>query len=211
MGAYEYSPINPFNIVSIATDVTSPPAVGNAVHLSITTSIPANVSYRWYSGSGFDNQSLINWLPLEPDWSANNTITWSPDGSNRYVVLAWVGDTANRTSRFQAGLTMETQGYSANPIQITGMTSNVSFPQPRGSSVTLNTSAFGGNGTIYYKYFSRFENGAWNELGAWSPSGAVTWTPMEDGLYTIVVHVSNDTAVPSNPLNQAGMIYTIGE
>jgi hypothetical protein len=185
--------------------------VGNAVQLSVTVNTASDVSFRWYSGSGFDNQSPVVWQTIEPDWSAHSTITWQPDRSDRYVVLAWVGNAANHTSRFQAGLTVETQGYGSSDIQITGMTSTVSFPQPPGTAVNFNTTATRGNGPLYYKYFSRFENGEWNGLGGWSTSGAFTWTPTQTGLCTIVVHVSRDTSVTSNPLNQAGMVLTIGE
>jgi len=141
----------------------------------------------------------------------NNAITWSPESDNRYLVLAWVADTANSTNFHQAGLIFETQGNSANPIQITTMTTDMTYPQSRGTPINLNTTANGGSGQLYYKYFYRLGSGGWNEIGGWSTNGSATWTPQQAGVYTIVVHVSDDNSVSSNPLNQAGMTCTIGE
>lgn len=211
IGAYEYIPGNPFNITGIVTDLTGPPAAGNAVQITLTISPQSNAWYWWYARSGFATQNPGAWQTLEADWSTNNSITWTPQSNNRHVVLAWIGDTTNRTNRYQAGLTFETENYSANPIQITGMTSTISFPQASGTPITLNAIATGGSGTIYYKYFAKFENGNWTELGGWDASGGATWTPSQEGLCIIVVHISEDTNVSSNPYNQAGMICLIGE
>jgi hypothetical protein len=141
-----------------------------------------------------------------------NTLTWSPPADDRYVVLAHVADTINGTNPHQIGLILETQGNNTNPIQITGMTTTMTYPQSRGTPITLTSAATGGGGQIYYKYFYRLgTTGVWNELGPWDLSGSGTWTPQQDGFYTLVVHVSYDNTVPSNTLNQAGMTCSIGQ
>jgi len=211
IGAFEYPPVNPFNLTNIATNLNGPPVAGNEVQITLTASASSNVFYRWYARSGFLSQNPGSWQTLEADWSTNNSIIWTPGSDNRHVVLAWIGDATNRSSRYQAGLTFETEGYSANPLQITAMSSTISFPQPTGTPITLNATAFGGSGTIYYKYFSKWENGGWSEIGPWSADGSATWTPSEDGFYTIVVHISEDNSISSNPFNQAGMTCTIGQ
>ena len=141
-----------------------------------------------------------------------NSLNWSPPSDNWYVVLAYVADAADSTTYHQIGLTFETRGNSTNPIQITGMTTTMAYPQSNGTPITLNTTANGGGGQIYYKYFYRLGiTGTWSELGPWSSNGNATWTPQQDGFYTLVVHVSYDNTVPSNSLNQAGMTCTIGQ
>ena len=211
IGAYEYIPRNLFNTVSIATNLTAPPTVGNEVGITLTATMHTNVFYRWYARAGFGTQNPGNWQALEADWSTSNSIVWTPESDNRHVVLAWIGDATNRTSRYQAGLTFETEGNSLSPIQITGMTTDMIYPQPSGIPINLATTAAGGSGPIYFKYFYKPEHGSWTALGAWSTSSSATWTPSQDGLYTIVVHISDDESVSSNPFNQAGMTCTIGD
>ncbi|MFH0812979.1 MAG: hypothetical protein V2A69_09100 [Pseudomonadota bacterium] len=43
----------------------------------------------------------------------------------------------------------------------------------------------------------------------YSTTSSCTWTPAEDGLYTVVVWVTNDTSVSEPPI--AGMTCTIGD
>ena len=138
-------------------------------------------------------------------------MNWSPASDNRYLVLAWVAESATSPAVHQIGLTLETQGNSTNPIQITGMTTSMADPQPSGTPITLNTTATGGSGPLYYKYFYRAGTGGWNKLGGWNNNSNATLTPSSNGEYTIVVHVSDDPTVAGNPLAQAGMTCTIGE
>ena len=97
--------------------------------------------------------------------------------------------------------------------EITGMTTTIADPHPSGNPITLDTTAAGGSGQLYYRYFYRLGTSGpdWIPLGPWNTTGNGTWTPTGNGLYTIVVHVSNDNTVESNPLVQAGMTCTIGE
>jgi hypothetical protein len=141
-----------------------------------------------------------------------NSLNWSPASDNWYVVLAYVADAADSTAYHQIGLAFETQGNSANPIQITGMTTDMTYPQSTGTAITLNTTASGGGGQLYYRYFYRLgTTGTWNALGPWNTDGTGTWTATEEGIYTIVVHVSTDNSIESNPTVQAGMTCTISE
>ena len=197
----------PCNVTGISTDATSVLAVGNTVQITFSSSPAANLYYKWYSKTGTAPggwQTPVNWTM---DY---NSLNWSPASDNWYVVLAYVADAANSTSYHQIGLTFETQGYSSTPIQITGMLTNIAYPQTSGTPITLSATATGGG--IYYRYFYRLgTTGGWTALGPWNTDGSGTWTPTADGLYTIVVHVSNDNTLGSNPTVQAGMTCTIQE
>jgi hypothetical protein len=122
--------------------------------------------------------------------------------------VAWVCDTPGNSEYHQAGLTIQTAGHGTNPIQITGMTTDVSFPQPAGTTVHLNTSATGGAGPLSYQYWYQLENGPWTIIRAWDTDSSATWTPPQAGRYIVVVWVSDDTSVTEPPL--AGMHCTIG-
>jgi len=214
IGAYEYteatssqSPL--LNMQKIETDLTNPPTVGANVQITFTPSVQSTLYYKWYSKTG----TAPGGWQTPVNWTMNyNSLNWSPTGDNWYVVLAYVADAADSTTYHQIGLTFETQGNSTNPIQITGMTTNLAYPQSSGTPITLNTTATGGSGQLYYKYFYRLgTTGSWTTLGPWSTNGNGAWTPQQAGFYTIVVHVSNDNTITGNSLVQAGMTCTIGD
>jgi hypothetical protein len=204
-------PLSAPNMRTISTNLTTPPAAGSSVQITFTPATQSDVSYRWYSRAGIGTSNLGNWQQLA-DWTTNNNaMNWSPATNNRYLVLAWVAESASSTAVHQIGLTFETQGNSTNPIQITGMTTTMADPHSSGTPITLNSTAVGGTGTLYYKYFYRIGSGGWNELGAWNANSNATLTPPSSGEYTIVVHVSDNPSVASNALTQAGMTCTIGQ
>ena len=96
---------------------------------------------------------------------------------------------------------METRGNSTNSIQITGITTSMTYPQKMGTAITLNTTATGGTGQLYYKYwYCKGIGGMWNVIRDYSTSSSCTWTPPEDGLYTVVVWVSDTQATQDPPL-----------
>jgi hypothetical protein len=204
-------PVSAPNMRSITTDLTNPPSAGSTVQITFTPGAPSDVSYRWYSRAGIGTANQGSWQILA-DWSTNNNVVnWTPATDNRYLVLAWVAESATSSTVHQIGLTLETQGNSTNPIQITGMTTSMADPQPSGYPITLSTAAGGGSGQLYYKYFYRAGTGGWNELGSWSANSNATLTPSSAGEYTIVVHVADDPTLSNNPLTQAGMTCTIGQ
>jgi hypothetical protein len=196
---------------SITTNLSSPPAAGSTVQITFVPCTQSDICYRWYSRAGIGTANQGSWQLLA-DWSTNtNVVNWSPSSNNRYLVLAHVAESAASTAVHQIGLTFETQAYGANPIQITGMTTSMADPQPSGTPITLNTTAAGGSGPLYYKYFFRAGTGGWSALAGWNTNSNTSLTPPSAGEYTIVVHVSDNPSVASNPLTQAGMTCTIGE
>jgi len=214
IGAYEYAESTPppfpyFNMQSIATNLITTLTAGDNVHISFTPSVQSALYYQWYSKTGTAPggwQTLANWT------MSFDSLDWSPATEGWHVVLAYVADTPESATYQQIGLTFETEGTGTNPIQITGMTTDLPYPKTSGTPINLYTAATGGNGQLYFRYFFRLgTTGSWNALGPWSASGTGTWTPQQAGLYTVVVHVSNDDTIVSNPRNQAGMTCTIGE
>ena len=123
-----------------------------------------SVYYKWYSRSDIGTTNPGTWQELT-NWSMDNhALTWSPESDNRYLVLAHVAETAESTTFHQAGLIFETQGNSANPIQIIAMTTDIAYPQSSGTPISLNTTATGGSGQLYYKYLYRLGSGGWTEF-----------------------------------------------
>jgi hypothetical protein len=208
---FSLMPLTSPNMRSIHTNLTAPPSSGANVQITFTPCTQSDVYYRWYSRAGIGTANPGSWQMLA-DWSMNNNgMAWSPSSENCFLVLAHVAGAANSGAFHQIGLTIETSGNNSNPIQITGMTTTMADPQPRTTPITLSTTATGGSGPLSYKYFCRLGSGGWNELGGWKNNSNVTWTPASGGEYIIVVHVTDNPSVASNPLVQAGMTCTIGQ
>jgi hypothetical protein len=203
--------IIPLNVTMVETDITGPPASDDSIGITVGVDSEAVPFYRWFAISGLGTSSPGPWESLT-EWSANqNMVTWSASGNNQHLVLTHVAAAPNGSSYHQAGLIFETEENSSNAIQILSFTSDMTYPQPNGTPVTLHATAAGGAEPIYYKYFYRRGSGVWTEMEGWNEQGGVVWTPPQDGFYTVVVHVSHDPNVGSNPLNQAGFTCIVGE
>jgi len=199
----------------IETSLNAPPPLGSIITLTFTpASTTASVLYRYWVASGYQTPSYGNWQMLK-DWSTDTTLTWTPPSDDNYVVVVHVAQSWNRENFQQAGLTIETRGNSANPIQITGLTTDLHYPQPVNSPIHLDVFTEGRNALsrasqLYYKYlYCKGIGGTWNVIQDYSTSSTCTWTPTETGPYTLVVWVTDDPSGEKYAL--AGMTCTIGE
>ena len=158
---------------------------------------------------GYQTQSPGPWQ-LVQDWSTNNTLVWTPTTEEHYILIVYVSDDPTGSSYHQAGITIETSGNSANPIQITAFTTTMDYPQGSGTALTLNTTATGGSGPLSYRYYySKGIGGQWVMIRDYAPSTSCTWTPTEESLYVVLVHVTDNPS--GNTFSTAGMTCTIGE
>ena len=86
----------------------------------------------------------------------------------------------------------------------------MAYPQSSGTAITLNTTATGGSGQLYYRYYyCKLPAGQWTEIREYSTDSNSTWTPTEEELYVVVAHVTDDNS--GNKYSTAGMTCTIGE
>ncbi|MFH0813304.1 MAG: C13 family peptidase [Pseudomonadota bacterium] len=201
----------PLNVSALATDLTGSPAVNTPVTITFTAqgSTSGNLYYQYLLASGYQTQNYGNWQILK-DYSNENFLTWSPTTDDHYVIVAYVAQEMNSQIFHQAGLSIETQGNSASPIQITELTTTMGYPQSTGTAITLDTTATGGNGQLYYKYwYCKGIGGTRNVIRDYSTSSSCTWTPNEDGFYTVVVWVSDNQSETEYSI--AGMTCTIGD
>ena len=170
IGAYEYS-IIPINVVGISANLTSSPAAGDNVTITLTVrdQLPSSDGfYKWWLASGYQTPNYGNWQPLQ-NWTQNASsfTTTLPNTDDHYVIVAHIAEQANNTTFHQAGLTLETQGNSPNPIQITALTTDMNYPQPSGTPINLSTTATGGNASLQYKYWYQLSNGPWTSIRDW--------------------------------------------
>ncbi|MFH0813302.1 MAG: 6-bladed beta-propeller [Pseudomonadota bacterium] len=197
----------PLNVSGLTTDVTGPPPVNTPVKITFTAQGNAGgtLYYQYWQASGYQTSHYGNWQMLK-DWSTDNTLTWTPSTNDHYVIVAYVAEGTNHSIFHQAGLSIETQRNSSNPIQITELSTTMDYPQNTGRPITLHATATGGNGSLFYKFWY-YKEGTWNVIREYSTMSSWTWTPTEEGLYTVVVWVTDDTSVSQPPI--AGMTCTI--
>jgi hypothetical protein len=200
----------PLNVVGFTTDLSAPPPTETPVEIVFNAQGESeNPYYRYYQASGYQTQNFGNWQRLK-DWAMDNSLTWFPYDDDHYILVVHVTDDSSYARFHQAGLSIETSGNSANPIQITSFTTNITYPQSNGVAITLSTAATGGSGQLYYRYYCRkLPDGQWTELIAYNTTSTGIWTPAEDGWYVVVVHVTDNVA--GNTFSTAGMTCTIGQ
>jgi hypothetical protein len=169
----------------------------------------STLQYQFWKASGYQTANYGNWQLLK-DWSTDNTLNWTPTAEGHYVIVAYVS--ANRADNIfhQAGLSVETQGNTAQPIAITSLTTTMTYPQSRWSGLTFHTTATGGSGPLSYKYwYQKGIGGAWNVIRDYSTASSCTWTPPDSGFYTVVVWVTDD--VQETEPSIAGMQCNVEE
>jgi hypothetical protein len=184
--------------------------VETPVEIAFTASgTSGTLEYKYYQRSGYQSGTLGNWQQLR-DWSTDNSLTWFPYSEGNYVVVAYVSDDPGNGAFHQAGLSIETSGNSPNPIQITEFSTTIDYPQSSGVAISLETTATGGTGPLYYRYWCRkLPGGQWTEIRGYDSTSSSTWAPAEEGLYTVVVWVSDTQSATEYSI--AGMTCTIGE
>jgi len=198
------------NVFGFTTDLTGPPAVQTQVEITFTAQGDSGpLYYRYYQASGYQTQNYGNWQKLQ-DWTTDNSLTWFSFSDDHYILVVHVTDDTSSNNFHQAGLSIETSGNSSNPIQITGFTTGMNYPQSSGTAISFDTTASGGSGTLYYKYYYRkMPYGQWTEVRGYDANSASTWTPSEDGVYVVVVWVTDDPT--GSTFSTAGITCTIGE
>jgi len=88
-------------------------------------------------------------------WVTNNSVTWTPATEDHYIIVAYITHDPNADTYHQAGLSIETSGNSANPIQIVNFSTDIDYPQASGTAITIDTTATGGSSPLYYRYYYR--------------------------------------------------------
>ena len=179
-----------------------------------TTSATGSIYCKYFARPGYQTANPGPWQAVK-DWSGDNMLRWPPATDSHYLVVAYVTDDATYLTDdtfsniyHQVGFTVDTSSSSTNPIQITGMTSDLAYPHSSGTPVIFTTTASGGNGTLYYQYWYRVGRGAWIMAKDYADSAACTITPSGDGLYTVLVRVTDNPSGTS--YSTAGMTCSIG-
>ena len=192
------------NPKGLSTTLARVPQIGTPLSLTVTTEGTAPAYYRFFVGEDYG----ASWNEIQ-GWSTDSSCTYTPTREGNYVVVAHVTDSAQGENYGQAGFSFATAGHGEAGVVVTGITSDLTYPQIKGSPITLTAQAVGG-GTIYYKFWHS-EGTSWKVIHNWATSNTTTWTPDNAGDYTVVVWASQtpDDTIPHPPI--AGFTCSIGE
>ena len=174
--------------VTLTSNVSFPQTVGTLVTFTATASggtAPLQYQFVTYHAN-------TGWIIAQP-YSSNNKYTYYP-GTGQNVVQAWVRN-AGSTADYDA---YQTSGYfeitGGAPV-INSLTSNVTFPQPVGTSVTFTATASGGIGPLQYQFVTYHPNTGWIIAQPYSTTNKYSYFPgTGDNVLQVWVRSAGSTA-----------------
>jgi len=210
MGAWEWDTVacdetvTLFHPTGLSTNLSGIANVITPLTVTVSAQGSGNLQYRFFEGSAYGS----TWREVQ-HWSVSNSLTYTPSVDDNVVILAWISDDPAGGRYHQAGFSLATPGHPDSQLVITAFTTDLTFPQPKGTPIHLTAQA-AGHDTIYYKFWY-YDCSRWAVIQDWSVAESATWIAPHAGTYTLVAWAGTapDDAVPNRPI--AGITCTIGE
>jgi hypothetical protein len=172
--------------VALAVNKTAPQPAGTTVTFTATpTGGTGTLVYKWLVFNGAIWQAVGGWTP-------SNQFNWTPSTANSsYRVSVWVKRESSTLDEWEAtaelafpigaGSGSTTSPTPTGPVTSTrvvslALSTNVAAPQPAGTTIVWTATPSGGSASLVYKWFV-FELGLWRQVGTWTASNQLTWTP----------------------------------
>lgn len=176
-----------YQITSVATGVTATPDLASPQAAGTPITITAlgqggsgSYEYRFWlnSGSGFN---------ITQDFSATNTLVWTPALSGAYDILV---DVRNAGSTALREASTKIFYYQVLPSAATGVTvtSDKSSPVSLGNTITYTALGQGGSGSYEYRFWINSGSG-FTIVQEYSATNTFAWTPVVTGAYDLLVDV----------------------
>src|SRR6185503_18863840 len=165
----------PLTLSSLTPNQTAPQLTGTPITFTATaTNGTAPYSYKWWLFDG------ANWTILQ-NWSAGNAYTWTPSVANSaFRVAVWVRNSGSTADNYDNPQSNGSVAFPVNPttppLSVTGLTANLTAPQPVGTPVTFAASVSGGSAPQQFKWML-YDGSNTSVVQAWSTSNTWTWTP----------------------------------
>ena len=87
---------------------------------------------------------------------------------------------------------------SEEDLKVTSFKPSVTSTVKAGTKITLKAAAKGGDGTYQYKFQYKIGNGSKKTIRSYSQKSSCTWTPKENGTYTLYVTVEDEFNVTAS-------------
>jgi len=168
----------PVSSVALNSNLPAPqPAGSNIVWTATPTSSDSGaLVYKWYTTNDGGTWNAVG------GWTSSNQFSWTPTAANpNYRVSAWVKHASNSADAAEASaerpFPISDAVATSTPVSSVALTTNMSAPQPAGSTIVWTATQAGGTGALVYKWFVTSDGGTWSAVGSWSSSNQFAWTP----------------------------------
>ena len=132
---------------------------------------------------------------LAQGYSPSSSYTWTPTPaeSGTYALVVWVRSSGS-TASYEAELGTLAFTIVGQPLAVSSLTADHSFPVATGPTVTWTAVASGGLPPLQYEFWL-YSNagGTWTLVQPYGVNNTFTWTPTagQAGSYALVVFVRN--------------------
>lgn len=180
-------------VTSVAPDIASPIPPGTEVSWTATATGARALEYRfWLYDSGAGRWSLLR------DYSSSPSTLWRPAGDGVYWLQVWVR-TRGSDAPWEAWMSSapyRVASAAGAPATVAGIRSDRRFPVAVGTAVRLQAMAYGGSGSLLYKFWLYdMRRQAWTVLRDYAPAARATWTPQAAGTYSLQVWVRDSASL----------------
>ncbi|HEX2945292.1 MAG TPA: S8 family serine peptidase [Clostridia bacterium] len=170
-------------IDSLTADKASPQPVNTPVTWSCSATGSTSLQYAFHvytASKGWE---------MKQDYSSSNQFTWTPETPGEYTICTWVKDGASQNV-FDTNISANFTVNGTEPVQATGLTTDIASPQPANTPVTWTCTAKGGT-SLHYAFHVYSASKGWEMKQDYSSSNQFTWTPETPGEYTICTWVKD--------------------
>ena len=209
-------PVSPaptsLSVASLTANRTAPQVAGTPITFTAAVSggtAPQQFKWMLFNGS---TTSVVQ------GWSTSNTWTWTPATANAaYQVTVWARNASSTADAAENANSSRSLSFAitppaAGPLTLTGLTANLTAPQPVGTPITFTATISGGTAPHQFKWWV-FDGGTWTVMQAWSTSNTWTWTPTSaSGSARVAVWVRNAASTADaydNPASNGSIGFAI--
>jgi alpha-amylase len=116
------------------------------------------------------------WSEARP-YGTSNTYTWTPRSTGTFLFQAWARRVGS-TAEYEVWRGTDYLPVALGPAHLISLISSRALPGSVGTPITWTATANGGFAApLQYRFIMYTEGEGWTELGNWSSSNTLTWTP----------------------------------
>ena len=156
--------------------------LGDAIKLSAEVSNPnSKLQYKFV----WQKDDWAEWGVIR-GFSSSNTVEWTPPSVGEYTIITDVKD-GTVTEHANLTITVESTKWELKEIK-----TSISSPQRVGREIKITPVVEGNTSSLRYKFVWQKNNWSkWGILQEYSKNNTITWTPQEEGTYTLIVNVND--------------------
>ena len=178
---YQVNSSNPLTGVSFTASPASPRPPNTLITFTAMATGGSNVQYTFWL---YNPTGTPAWSQLQ-GYAASATCPWQPAAPGNYFISVTAQDGLTGT---EVNSCAWYGVCSTTPLTALSVTPALASPQPHGAGITLTAAATGGADILYqFWVYNPLLTPAWQQLQAYSPQAACTWTPATAGAYLLSI------------------------